>query len=273
MDSPEPTPLPPAPSSGRAIEMIGVAVAALHEPGRVALEEINWSVTSGEFWAVAGLLGAGKTDLLALTAGVMRPIRGTYRLFGKEFTDRYEHEMLEERLRVGMVFDGGQLLSRLTLAENIALPLQYHRDYSREACAEFVEPLLEFTGTVALAGLYPGQVSRIWLQRVGLARALALRPEVVLLDNPLSGLDPRQATWWMENLVALSRGHPITGGRPLTLVVTGHDLRTWKGMANRFGILKNRRLITVTHLTDPSAHAESLHEELLKLESESPGTA
>ena len=93
-----------------ALEMRDVSVTALRDAGNVVLEGVNWTVASGDFWAVAGLLRSGKSDLMALAAGITRPARGSCRLFGRELVAGFEHERLALRLRVGLVFDGGHLL-------------------------------------------------------------------------------------------------------------------------------------------------------------------
>jgi ABC-type transporter Mla maintaining outer membrane lipid asymmetry ATPase subunit MlaF len=103
--------------------------------------------------------------------------------------------------------------------------------------------LLEATGLTLLTTRLPSSLGRNWQQRVGLARALALRPEVLLLDNPLSGLDPRDVAWWLEFLARLSAGHPLLDGRPLTLVVSGDNLRPWKHLARQFGVLRGTRFV------------------------------
>src|SRR5439155_15053549 len=87
-----------------------------------------------------------------------------------------------------------------------------------------------------------GTMSRNWQKRVGLARALALQPEVLLVDTPLTGLDLPHVNWWLALLDQLSKGHPLLQRRPVTLVVTAADLRPWKGRAKQFAVLKNRRL-------------------------------
>jgi ABC-type transporter Mla maintaining outer membrane lipid asymmetry ATPase subunit MlaF len=226
-----------------ALEMEDVTVSSLRNPTEVVLEGVNWSVAVGEFWAVAGLLRSGKSDLMALAAGILRPGRGTYRLFGKELIAGFEQELLTLRLRVGLVFDGGQLLHHLTLAENVGLPLRYHFGETVPHLEQRIQALVEFTGLLPWADRHPGEVNRNWQQRFGLARALALKPELLLLDSPLTGLDPRDVTWWLDTLDALAAGHPILDERPLTLVVTGDDLRPWTDRARQFAMLQNRHFI------------------------------
>src|SRR5262245_42760340 len=116
----------PADASTPALELHDVTVTALRDANVTVLEGVNWTMAVGDFWAVAGLLRAGKSELMALAAGLTRRARGSCRLFGRELVAGFEHERLSLRLRGGLVFDGGQLLHHLTLAENIALPLRYH---------------------------------------------------------------------------------------------------------------------------------------------------
>src|SRR5579884_2381827 len=105
------------------IEMQGVAVGSILDLAQITLEDVNWTVNPGEFWVVAGMHASGKTDLMWMTAGIMPPQDGTYRLFGHEMP-MYSEEQLAERLRLGLVFENGQLLRHLNVQENIALPLR-----------------------------------------------------------------------------------------------------------------------------------------------------
>jgi ABC-type transporter Mla maintaining outer membrane lipid asymmetry ATPase subunit MlaF len=251
------------PGNVPALEMRDVTVTSLRDASQVILEGVNWTVAAGDFWAVAGLLRSGKSDLMALAAGITRPARGTCKLLGREIATGFEAETLALRLRVGLVFDGGQLLHHLTLAENIALPLRYHFDDGGPTIDQRIQALVELTGLEPWAGSHPADVTRNWQQRFGLARALALKPEVLLLDNPLTGLDPRDAAWWLEIVEALAAGHPIVDGKPLTLVVTGDDLRPWQNRARQFALLKDRQFIPLGARTDLAGHAESLLQDLL----------
>jgi ABC-type transporter Mla maintaining outer membrane lipid asymmetry ATPase subunit MlaF len=246
-----------------ALEMRDVTVTSLRDASLAVLEAVNWTVAVGDFWAVAGLLRSGKSDLMALAAGITRPARGSCRLFGRELVAGFEHERLALRLRIGLVFDGGRLLHHLTLAENMALPLRYHFDEGGAAIDQRLRALVEFTGLEPWADSHPADVNRNWQQRIGLARALALKPEVLLLDNPLTGLDPRDAAWWLETVDALAAGHPLVDGKPLTLVVTGDGLRPWRHRAKQFAVLKDRQFLALGSRAELAGHAEPLLQELL----------
>jgi ABC-type transporter Mla maintaining outer membrane lipid asymmetry ATPase subunit MlaF len=245
-----------------AIEMTGVAVGSLHDPRAMVAEEINWTVNVGDYWVVAGLQGSGKSDFLMLTGGLMAPQRGRYRFFGEEMPI-FEDARLKERLRLGLVFEGGQLFNHLTVAENVALPLRYHRDLSRADAAATVNELLQRTELTPWAESTPSKLGRSWQKRAGLARALALQPEVLLLDDPHAGLDPHHVHWWLNFLDQLSKGHSLMRHRPVTLVVSAADFRPWKGHARQFAVLRNRALVVLGGWGQLEAANEGLVRELL----------
>lgn len=257
------TPAPVPDSNPLAIEMIQATVTAIRSPEKVVLEGVDWSVAVGDYWVIGGLHASGKSDFMAVAAGIMPPARGVCRVFGRDLFAGPDHESLPTRLRIGMVFDGGQLLHHLTVAENVALPIGYHRNQSQTEINAQVDALLALTGLASAANERPGFIGRNRQQRAGLARALALRPEVLLLDNPLTGLDPRDVWWWLDLLDQLSAGHPILNGRPLTLAVTGDDLRPWRRRARQFAVLKEKSLIVLGNRPDLDGHPEPLLQELL----------
>jgi ABC-type transporter Mla maintaining outer membrane lipid asymmetry ATPase subunit MlaF len=242
--------------------MIGVTVGALRDPDRTVAEGINWTVKSGDYWAVAGLHGSGKSDFLMLAGGLMAPRQGRYRLFGEEMPI-FEEARLPERLRLGLVFDGGQLFNHLTVAENVALPLRYHHDLSRIEAAAAVSDLLERTELAPWAESMPSALGRSWQKRAGLARALALKPEVLLVDNPLAGLDLRHVHWWLGFLDQLANGHSLMDGRPVTLAVTTADLHRWKGHARQFAVLRNHGFMALGAWEQLEAASEKSVRELL----------
>ncbi len=256
MSEPPPGPIFPA------LDMRGVGFSAMRDPATVVAEDVNWKVAPGEFWVVAGPQRAGKSDLLMLAGGLMAPTRGAYWFFG-EAMPVFEDARLAERLRLGLVFDNGQLFNHLTLAGNVALPLRYHRNLSPADTLARVQSLLELTELVLWADSLPASVGRGLHKRAGLARALALQPDVLLLDNPLGGLNVRQTVWWLELLDALSQGRTALGGRPMTLVVTADDLRPWRSNARRFALLRDRRFTVLGGWADVEGAADPAVRDLL----------
>ena len=123
--------------------------------------------------------------------------------------------------------------------------------------------MLELTELAPWADSTPGAMARNWQRRVGLARALMLRPEVLLLDNPLAGLDLRHRAWWLNLLEQLSRGHEWMNGRPVTLVATTNDLRLWPGHTRQFAILKDKRLVVLGDWAKVEGAADELVRELM----------
>lgn len=245
------------------VEMMGVSVGEMATPQRVVLENVNWTVLAHEYWAVGGLHGSGKANLLATVAGILPPVVGEYRLFGNKFGLPTDLERSAARQRLGIVFEGGRLIHDLTIAENVAMPVRYHLNLGIEDVADQVQALLALVGLDNLAGSYPGSMGRNWQQRAGLARALALKPELLLLDNAMAGLDPRDAWWWLELLSELSTGHPIMDRKPMTLIATADDLSPWRERATHFGLLKNRQFIVLGAQQNLAEHTEPLLQELL----------
>lgn len=224
------------------IELNGVDV--LWEGGAdVLLRDVSWRIERGECWAISGAPASGKTSLLATAASLNRPGAGTLRVFGRDLAEVPEQEQVNWRRRIGFVFEnGGRLLSHLTVAENIALPLNYHVDEMDEAqVSQRVEQLLSRLELLGQAGTMPSRLNRRLLQRAGLARALALPTDVLFLDNPLSGLGPRDARWWTEYLRELQHER-TAGGKALTMVATCDSFHGWLEMATHFAVIDGEKL-------------------------------
>ena len=215
------------------IEMRGVQVAAVRDPSLMVIENVNWSVQPGEFWVVAGSQHSGKSDLLLHAAGLMTPVEGTCCIFGCD-AGEFDETRISERLRAGFAFADARLFNQLTIAENVALPLRYHRDLTDAEAARTVEVLLELMELKPFASATPANVAATWRQRAALARALVLKPELLLLDNPNGGLAARHRQWLVNFLDQLWRGHDFFGGRPMTIVLTTDDLRAWQHPQHKF---------------------------------------
>ncbi len=204
--------------------------------GETVIEGIDWQINPGEFWVVGGLHGSGKTDLLMTAAGLQRPARGVVSLFGKDTNALHEAEMVELREQVGLVFEnGGRLFAHLTAAENIALPLRYHRNWDPAQAEASVAEICDAMQLTEMAEEYPASLSTSWRQRVALARSLVLKPSLILMDKPLIGL--RHRKWWVEFLKKLT----AEGKSRMTVVITTEDFSLWSGLASHFALLKNNR--------------------------------
>ena len=250
-----------------AIEMRGVNVAAMRDASFMVLENVNWSVATGECWVIAGQEHSGKSDLLMLAADLMSPSSGNYKLFGNDTKDFGEAE-LAERLRVGFVFQDGQLFNQLTIAGNVALPLRYQKNLTAAEAAGEVQALLEWLELTPLADVTPANVAANWRQRAALARALILRPEILLLDNPLTGLGARHRQWWLRFLEQLARGHEHFGGQPMTIVATTDDLRPWQGGHRKFALLHDKKLILLGGWNEVETSNDPIVKELLAVQLE-----
>lgn len=243
------------------LEMRGVSFGAMRDQTQRVAADVNWTVRAGEFWVVAGPQRSGKSDLLLLAAGLMPPLQGSYSCFCVEMPVTGDAP-LSAFPPVGLVFDGGQLFNHLSVAENLALPLRYHERLSAHAARQRIEPLLKATGLTSFAERLPQTLGRNWQKRGGLARALVLRPQLLLLDNPLGGLDARHRVWWLNFLCALARGQTALGWPPVTLVVTDDSFAPWTSVATRFAVLHAGRLAVIGDRAALEASADPLVREL-----------
>lgn len=254
-----------APAPAAVLRMRKVAVAHPRAPGEPLINDVDWTVHEGDFWVAAGMQGSGKTLLLETAAGLHPLTEGEIELFGQTVTGNEGDTFAASRRRLGLVFEGGgRLFQQLTVAENIALPLQYHRDLPLEEVLEEIIPLLEWTGLTRMAHVPAGRIGRAWAQRAALARALALRPELLFLDNPLAGMDVQHTRWWRRLIAELSAGHPMFNRRPLTLVVACDDLRPWLDLGRNYVLAHDRRWRILGTRAEVVASSEALVREMME---------
>jgi putative ABC transport system ATP-binding protein len=220
------------------IRMREVTAGAMNDPSVTVVRGVNWSVSAGDFWVVGGQQGTGKTNFLLMTGGLMLPTEGEYELFGEPL-GAFEEDRLRQRLRTGFVFDGRHLFNNMTVAENVALPLRYHRQMPDAQLSARVAELLEATELTELANNPTGAIGWRWQKRVGLARALSLEPELLLLDNPLGGVDAGHVAWWVDTIEKIGGGDWPGAPRATTVVLTADDERPWRGHARQFAQLQD----------------------------------
>ncbi len=226
----EGTPLESTPSGSAVLELRDVSCA--YEPTRPAVEDITFTVQQGEILCLLGPSGCGKTTILRAIAGFERLTRGSITLSGRLVSSRDTMVPTEQR-HIGMVFQEYALFPHLRVDKNIAFGLSRLPRLQQRA---MVDDLLALTGLRGLEHRYPHELSGGQQQRVALARALALRPVLLLLDEPFSNLDPDMASRMRQDLHALLRQTKTTA------ILVTHDHDEAFSMADHVAVLNHGRL-------------------------------
>src|SRR6202046_3204258 len=222
--------------SGMAV----VAVENLHKAFEnfTVLNGMTLSVSRGETLAVLGRSGTGKSVLLRMIIGLIQPDLGTVRINGQDTAGMSLDQWGAIRMRMGFLFQHAALYDSLTVAGNVAFPLEHHRrDMSKSEQSDRVRQLLAEVGLESHLEKMPSDISGGMQKRVGLARALALEPEILLLDEPTAGLDPISSGEIDELVLKLQQEHHMA-----SIVVT-HDLHSAKTIANRLALLDKGKVV------------------------------
>ena len=200
------------------------------------LRGVSFALEKGETLVIMGGSGSGKTVMLRLVAGLIRPDAGTIHVFGRSIEHLSEEELLPIRRRMGYVFQGAALFDSLSVRENVAYPLREHtRLDGREIEARVVGNLRQVGLGPEVLSVLPAELSGGMRKRVGIARALAVEPEVLLFDEPTAGLDPTNSKLVAELIQKLH------GGVCDTAIVVTHDLELAKTVADRVAVLIDGR--------------------------------
>jgi phospholipid/cholesterol/gamma-HCH transport system ATP-binding protein len=217
-----------------------VAVEQVHKSfaGHRVLNGVGLSVSRGETLAVLGRSGTGKSVLLRLIVGLEKPDSGSVRIHGENITGLALDRMGAIRKKMGFLFQHAALYDSLTVAGNVAFPLEHHRrEMSRAERDDRVKQLLAEVGMEDALEKMPSDISGGMQKRVGLARALALEPEILLLDEPTAGLDPISSGEIDELILKLQRE------RQMASIVVTHDLHSAKTIANRLALLDQGNVV------------------------------
>jgi phospholipid/cholesterol/gamma-HCH transport system ATP-binding protein len=211
-----------------------IAVEDLHKSfgSQKVLNGISLTVSRGETLAVLGRSGTGKSVLLRLIIGLEKPDSGSVRIHGQDIAGLALDQMGEIRKKMGFLFQHAALYDSLTVERNVAFPLQHHKKtMSKSEQSDRVRQLLAEVGMEGDLEKMPSDISGGMQKRVGLARALALEPDILLLDEPTAGLDPISAGEIDDLVLKLQAEHHMA-----SIVVT-HDLHSAKTIANRLALI------------------------------------
>ena len=208
---------------------------------QVVHENLDLDVRRGEILGVVGGSGTGKSVLMRAIIGLQAPDEGEIHVFGESMVGRLDDEALAIRKRWGVLFQGGALFSTLTVAENVEVPIrEYYPNIGPQLRDEIAAYKIRLTGLPAEAGpKYPAELSGGMKKRAGLARALALDPDLLFLDEPTAGLDPIGAAAFDEQTRKLQQ----TLG--LTVFLITHDLDTLYSICDRVAVLADKKVIAV----------------------------
>ena len=205
---------------------------------RWVLQGVSLRVYAGEVFAIMGPSGCGKTTLLKLIGGLLQPQRGEIWIGDTEIAHLPEAKLTPVRKKIGLVFQYAALFDSLTVYDNVAFGVRRHVTRREQEVAQIVREKLEMVGMAGTEHLYPAQLSGGMQKRVGLARALAMGPTIVLYDEPTAGLDPIVAETIDALIVNTTRRLHVTA------LVVSHDLTSVFHIADRIAMLHEGRIIT-----------------------------
>ena len=203
---------------------------------KVVYDALDLEVYSGETLTIIGGSGVGKSVLLKFLLGLLRPDEGRIFAFGDEISSYNERQWIALRRRIAMLFQGGALFDSMTVLQNVAYPLREHGWRDEGAIKEQVSRVLGMVGLEGVEALQPAELSGGMQKRVALARAIAIEPEVILYDEPTTGLDPIN----IRRINGLIRHLQSTLG--VTSVVVTHDMDSALTVADRFAMVHEAQI-------------------------------
>lgn len=218
--------------------------------GRKILDDISLEVGEGKAFCLLGRSGTGKSVTLKIMIGLIKPEHGCVSIQGKEIQKLDAHGLAEVRKKIGFLFQSAALFDSISVAENVAFPLRRHTHKSEKEIRAIVQEKLKEVDLEREGAKLPSELSGGMSKRAGLARALALDPSILLVDEPSSGLDHITAAEIYELLLQLKKK------RKVTLVVVTHDVTGAQKFADRFAVLDRGKLVG-SGTADDLAHSDN----------------
>lgn len=217
---------------------------------QIVHRDINLCVRRGEVLSLVGGSGSGKTTMLRQMLGLERPAQGEVRVFGRSLHEGDPEELRRLRSRWGMLFQEGALFSALSVYDNIALPLRELKTIDEDLIRDLVLLKLDSVGIEHRhATKMPSELSGGMVKRIALARALALEPELLFLDEPTAGLDPDRSESFVTLIADLKRE------LGLTVVMVTHDLDTLVALSDRVAVLADQQLVALGTVREIAGHS------------------
>jgi len=211
---------------------------------RTVLDGVSFEVRQGDIFVILGGSGSGKTTLLRTLVGLKRPSAGRILFHGEDFTAMSEGERIELRKKMGLSFQGSALLKSISLADNVALPLREHTALEESTIDIMTRIKLELVGLGGFEDYLPSELSGGMKKRAGIARAMAMDPEIIFYDEPSAGLDPIVAAGIDELIRKMQETFKLTS------VVVTHEMESVKLIADSVCMLKSGRVVGVGTLDE-----------------------
>lgn len=225
---------------------------------RPVLENVSFSVEKGEILSIIGRSGTGKSVLLKLLIGIVAPDAGSICLQGQQIVDLEPEKLNELRKKVGFLFQQAALYDSMSLAENVGFPMRRHANLSEPDREKRVQELLDHVGLKNDGDKLPGEISGGMKKRVGIARALALNPEILMLDEPTAGLDPITSAEFTALVLKLREE------RQTTCLVVTHDFISARKLSDRLIFLDEGRIRAEGTMEDLERSEDPFVNEFLK---------
>ncbi len=225
---------------------------------RTVLKGVNLDIYPGESLAILGRSGCGKSTLLRHMIGLLKPQSGQVIIKGKDINAISEDEKIELFKKIGMLFQSSALFNSMTIGDNVAFPLREHTDLEESTIQIMMKMKLDLVGLSGFDQFKPAQLSGGMKKRAGLARAIAMDPEVLFCDEPSAGLDPVVAAGLDNLIIKLKKAFKMT------IVVVTHEMESVFTMADRIAMMHEGKILAVGTKEELQNHPDSVIQRFLK---------